>query len=41
MRGTGANYCVGQFAFGDLTLAETLRSVELFRREVMPPLKDM
>ncbi len=28
--GTGSNYCVGQFAFGDLSLAETLRSIELF-----------
>ena len=35
---TGANYCVGQFAFGDLSLAETLQSVELFAREVMPVL---
>jgi alkanesulfonate monooxygenase SsuD/methylene tetrahydromethanopterin reductase-like flavin-dependent oxidoreductase (luciferase family) len=35
---TGSNYCVGQFAFGDLTLEETLRSVELFAREVMPKL---
>ncbi len=33
---TGANYCVCQFAFGDLTLEETLQSVELFAREVMP-----
>ncbi len=41
MRDTGANYCVGQFAFGDLTLAETQRSVELFRREVMPALKEL
>jgi alkanesulfonate monooxygenase SsuD/methylene tetrahydromethanopterin reductase-like flavin-dependent oxidoreductase (luciferase family) len=40
MRETGANYCVGQFAFGDLTLAETLHSIELFRRDVMPALKD-
>ncbi|HUK59200.1 MAG TPA: LLM class flavin-dependent oxidoreductase [Stellaceae bacterium] len=41
MRETGANYCVGQFAFGDLTLGETLHSVELFRREVMPALKQL
>jgi alkanesulfonate monooxygenase SsuD/methylene tetrahydromethanopterin reductase-like flavin-dependent oxidoreductase (luciferase family) len=40
-RATGANYCVGQFAFGDLTLAETLRSIELFVRRVMPALKEM
>ena len=37
---TGANYCVGQFAFGDLTLAETLGSIELFARHVMPALKE-
>lgn len=35
---SGANYLVGQFAFGDLSLAESLRSVELFARHVMPPL---
>jgi alkanesulfonate monooxygenase SsuD/methylene tetrahydromethanopterin reductase-like flavin-dependent oxidoreductase (luciferase family) len=34
----GANYCVGQFAFGDLTLAEVLRTVDLFTRHVMPAL---
>ena len=39
MTRTGANYCVGQFAFGDLTLAETLRSIDLFVRHVMPELK--
>jgi alkanesulfonate monooxygenase SsuD/methylene tetrahydromethanopterin reductase-like flavin-dependent oxidoreductase (luciferase family) len=37
---TGMNYVVGQFAFGDLTLDETLRSIELFAREVMPALQD-
>ena len=36
---TGANYIVGQFAFGDLALAECLRSVELFKSEVMPALR--
>jgi alkanesulfonate monooxygenase SsuD/methylene tetrahydromethanopterin reductase-like flavin-dependent oxidoreductase (luciferase family) len=36
---TGTNYCVGQFAFGDLSLAETQRSIELFAREVMPALQ--
>jgi alkanesulfonate monooxygenase SsuD/methylene tetrahydromethanopterin reductase-like flavin-dependent oxidoreductase (luciferase family) len=35
---TGSNYLVGQFAFGDLTLAETLGSIELFARRVMPEL---
>ena len=38
--GTGSNYCVGQFAFGDLSLAETPRSIELFAQEVMPQLVD-
>jgi len=28
------------FAFGDLTLSEVLRTVELFAREVMPALRD-
>jgi alkanesulfonate monooxygenase SsuD/methylene tetrahydromethanopterin reductase-like flavin-dependent oxidoreductase (luciferase family) len=35
---TGSNYLVGQFAFGDLTLAEALASIELFGRQVMPEL---
>ncbi|HEX9465757.1 MAG TPA: LLM class flavin-dependent oxidoreductase [Alphaproteobacteria bacterium] len=39
VRDTGANYVVGQFAFGDLTLAESLASVELFRQHVMPALR--
>jgi alkanesulfonate monooxygenase SsuD/methylene tetrahydromethanopterin reductase-like flavin-dependent oxidoreductase (luciferase family) len=33
---TGANYLLSWFAFGDMTLEESLRSVELFAREVMP-----
>jgi alkanesulfonate monooxygenase SsuD/methylene tetrahydromethanopterin reductase-like flavin-dependent oxidoreductase (luciferase family) len=40
LAGTGSNYCVGQFAFGDLTLAETLQSIALFAQEVMPQLTD-
>jgi alkanesulfonate monooxygenase SsuD/methylene tetrahydromethanopterin reductase-like flavin-dependent oxidoreductase (luciferase family) len=36
---SGANYLVGQFAFGDLSLEESLRSVELFTRHVMPALE--
>ena len=36
---SAVNYLVGQFAFGDLSLAESLRSVELFRKHVMPKLK--
>jgi alkanesulfonate monooxygenase SsuD/methylene tetrahydromethanopterin reductase-like flavin-dependent oxidoreductase (luciferase family) len=37
---SGANYLVGQFAFGDLSLAECLESIELFAREVMPELRE-
>jgi alkanesulfonate monooxygenase SsuD/methylene tetrahydromethanopterin reductase-like flavin-dependent oxidoreductase (luciferase family) len=37
---TGANYLVCRFAFGDLTLAESLRSLELFTRQVMPALRE-
>jgi hypothetical protein len=33
-----ATYLVGQFAFGDLSLVESLRSVELFTRHVMTTL---
>jgi alkanesulfonate monooxygenase SsuD/methylene tetrahydromethanopterin reductase-like flavin-dependent oxidoreductase (luciferase family) len=36
---SGANYFVGQFAFGNLSLEETLRSVALFADEVMTMLK--
>jgi alkanesulfonate monooxygenase SsuD/methylene tetrahydromethanopterin reductase-like flavin-dependent oxidoreductase (luciferase family) len=35
---TGSNYVVGQFAFGDVSLAEALKSIELFARGVMPQL---
>jgi alkanesulfonate monooxygenase SsuD/methylene tetrahydromethanopterin reductase-like flavin-dependent oxidoreductase (luciferase family) len=35
---TGSNYLLGQFAFGDITLAEALVSIELFAEEVMPAL---
>ena len=38
---SGTNYFVGQFAFGDLTLAEVLRTIELFVRDVMPVLRDL
>ncbi len=34
----GANYLVGQFAFGDISLDEALRSVGLFSEKVMPAL---
>jgi alkanesulfonate monooxygenase SsuD/methylene tetrahydromethanopterin reductase-like flavin-dependent oxidoreductase (luciferase family) len=36
---TGCNYVVGQFAFGDLTREECLRSIDLFHRKVMPALR--
>jgi len=39
VRATGANYFVGQFAFGDLTQEETLRSIALFSEAVMPRLR--
>ncbi len=35
---TGVNYFVSWLAFGDLTVDESLRSLELFSREVMPAL---
>jgi alkanesulfonate monooxygenase SsuD/methylene tetrahydromethanopterin reductase-like flavin-dependent oxidoreductase (luciferase family) len=34
--GTGVNYLLCRFAFGDLTLAEARHSVDLFARHVMP-----
>jgi alkanesulfonate monooxygenase SsuD/methylene tetrahydromethanopterin reductase-like flavin-dependent oxidoreductase (luciferase family) len=33
---TGANYFVSWLAFGDMTLEESMRSVELFGKDVMP-----
>lgn len=36
-----STYMVGQFAFGDLSLTESLHSVELFSRHVMPALSPM
>jgi alkanesulfonate monooxygenase SsuD/methylene tetrahydromethanopterin reductase-like flavin-dependent oxidoreductase (luciferase family) len=38
---SASNYLVGQFAFGDLSLAESLRSVELFQKHVMPKLSTL
>ena len=37
---SGANYCVCRFAYGDMTLAESLKSLELFQRHVMPGLRE-
>jgi hypothetical protein len=34
----GANYLVGQFVFGDMSLAESMKSIELFTTKVMPEL---
>jgi alkanesulfonate monooxygenase SsuD/methylene tetrahydromethanopterin reductase-like flavin-dependent oxidoreductase (luciferase family) len=39
MSESGANYFVGQFAFGDLSQEETLRSIALFSEEVIPMLR--
>jgi len=36
LEGTPYNYLIGQFAFGDLTLAQTQHSVQLFADHVMP-----
>jgi alkanesulfonate monooxygenase SsuD/methylene tetrahydromethanopterin reductase-like flavin-dependent oxidoreductase (luciferase family) len=36
---TGCNYVVGQFAFGDMTRDEALRSIGLFVNDVMPALR--
>jgi len=33
---SGCNYFVGRYAFGDMSLAQALRSVELMKSEVMP-----
>jgi alkanesulfonate monooxygenase SsuD/methylene tetrahydromethanopterin reductase-like flavin-dependent oxidoreductase (luciferase family) len=41
MAQAGCNYLVGQFAFGDLSPAETARSLDLFVKDVMPQLKEM
>lgn len=39
MTTSGANYCINRFAFGDITLQEAQRSVELYTRHVMPELR--
>lgn len=36
---SAANYLIGQFAFGDLSLDESLRSVGLFGEQIMPHLE--
>jgi alkanesulfonate monooxygenase SsuD/methylene tetrahydromethanopterin reductase-like flavin-dependent oxidoreductase (luciferase family) len=37
---SGSNYLVCRFAFGDLSLSESTRSLELFQRHVMPGLRE-
>jgi alkanesulfonate monooxygenase SsuD/methylene tetrahydromethanopterin reductase-like flavin-dependent oxidoreductase (luciferase family) len=37
---SGADYVIGQFAFGDLSLAEVQRSVTLFASDVLPHLRE-
>ena len=39
LRESGANYSVGQFVFGDMSLDEALGSIDLFVREVMPAVR--
>jgi alkanesulfonate monooxygenase SsuD/methylene tetrahydromethanopterin reductase-like flavin-dependent oxidoreductase (luciferase family) len=39
-KGSGVNYFVCDMAFGDITLSEAKRSLELFSREVMPAFAD-
>jgi hypothetical protein len=36
----GCNYFVPQMVFGDMTLAEALRGIELFSKEIMPAFAD-
>jgi alkanesulfonate monooxygenase SsuD/methylene tetrahydromethanopterin reductase-like flavin-dependent oxidoreductase (luciferase family) len=38
LQAIGSNYLVGQFVFGDMSLAESAKSVELFASRVMPTL---
>jgi alkanesulfonate monooxygenase SsuD/methylene tetrahydromethanopterin reductase-like flavin-dependent oxidoreductase (luciferase family) len=40
MTAAGADYFVGQFAFGELSLDDTMHSIELFATEVMPKLRN-
>lgn len=37
---SGADYVIGQFAFGDLSLAEVQRTVALFTNDVLPHLRE-
>ncbi len=39
LSGTPFNYLIGQFAFGNLSLAQTQHSVQLFTDRIMPALQ--
>ena len=39
LKRTGVNYCINRFAFGDLSLAESRKSLELFVTDVLPALR--
>jgi alkanesulfonate monooxygenase SsuD/methylene tetrahydromethanopterin reductase-like flavin-dependent oxidoreductase (luciferase family) len=41
LRTVGANYLVSQMVFGDMTLNESMRSIDLFAAKVMPQLARM
>jgi hypothetical protein len=38
LQATAANYLVGQLVFGDMSLAESARSIDVFTSAVMPAL---
>jgi len=38
---TGADYLVSQLVFGDMTLSESSRSIDLYASEVIPKLVQM
>ncbi|HUZ75697.1 MAG TPA: LLM class flavin-dependent oxidoreductase [Stellaceae bacterium] len=40
LRESESDYLAGQFAFGDITLEESMRSLDLFTRHVMPMLRE-
>ena len=41
LNAAGSNYCVCRFAFGDITLTESLRSLDLFTKTAMPGIAAM
>jgi alkanesulfonate monooxygenase SsuD/methylene tetrahydromethanopterin reductase-like flavin-dependent oxidoreductase (luciferase family) len=41
LQSAGSNYCVCRFAFGDITLAESLRSLDLFAKTAIPAIAAM